>query len=327
MTPGSQPGFPGLLHLVGGSAPMVELAGFIAKAAPAISTVLIEGESGTGKELVARALHQHSKRSEGPFVAVNCAALPEALLESELFGHERGAFTGAGAEKKGKFELAAGGTLFLDEIGELPSGIQAKLLRALQERTIDRIGGTRPVPVDIRLVAATNRVLEAAAATGAFRQDLYFRLKVLSVRTTPLRERPEDIPALAEHFLRKFSRDAGRIVRGISPEALAILQNYDWPGNVRELQNVIEHAIVIGSTDMLLLSDFPRDFVERARRWSEGVVHGYYDLMDSFKRHLFETALQRTNGDYRQAAGMLGLHPSGMHRFLRQLELTHLLRK
>jgi len=314
-------------ELVGESAPMIELARFIAKAAPANSTVLIEGESGTGKELVARSLHRNSNRSNGPFVAINCAALPESLLESELFGYEKGAFTGAAAEKKGRFELAIGGTLFLDEVGELASGIQAKLLRVLQERTIDRIAGARPIPVDIRLVAATNRDLHSAVAAGEFRQDLYYRLKVLSVKTPPLRERPEDIPALARHFLLKLAGETGRAVRGISQEVLTILQNYDWPGNVRELQNVIEHAIVVGSTEMVLLTDLPQEFIESAGRCSEGVVYGYRDLVNAFKRHLLETALQRADGDYKEAAALLGLHPRGIHRFLKQLKLTYLLEK
>ena len=221
-------GSEGVHHdLVGSSAAMAKLIRFIGKAAPVNSSVLIQGESGTGKELVAHALHRNSRRPDGPFVAVNCAALPESLLESELFGHERGAFTGAVAQQKGKFELAAGGTLFLDEVGELSASIQAKLLRALQERTIDRIGGKQPLRIDIRLIAATNRDLRSAVAAGEFREDLYYRVKVLSVRTPPLRERPEDIPELIQHFLSKYARETGRDVRGISPEAESILCSSD----------------------------------------------------------------------------------------------------
>ena len=307
--------------LVGESVPMIELCRFIRKAAPTRATVLIQGEGGTGKERVARALHSNSQRSGGRFVAVNCAALSEALLESELFGHEKGAFTGAVVRQKGKFELASGGTLFLDEVGELGSAIQAKLLRALEEREIDRIGGGRPIAVDIRLIAATNRNLESAVAAGRFRQDLYYRLKVLSVRTPALAERRDDIPALARYFVFKCAREAGRVVRGISPEALAILGNYDWPGNVRELRNAIEYAVVLGSSDHILAEDLPDDILETTS--AEPLT--YHDAIDETKRRLFEAAFSRSNGDYKEAARLLGLHPKAIHRCLQNLNLSYLL--
>jgi transcriptional regulator with PAS, ATPase and Fis domain len=253
-------------EFIGESAPMRELMRFIGKAARVNSTVLIQGESGTGKELVARALFRNSPRCEGPFVAVNCAALTESLLESELFGYEKGAFTGADRQKIGKFELANGGTVFLDEVGELGPSIQAKLLRALQEREVDRIGGTRPVPIDVRFIAATNRDLECAVAAGRFREDLYYRLKVLSVTTPALRDRREDIPALVRYFLFKYARVADRVVLGISAETDEIFRKYDWPGNVRQLENVIEYALVLGSTEYILPADLPLEIVGGKRR-------------------------------------------------------------
>ena len=309
-------------EMIGNSAPMAQLARFIARAAPTTSNVLIEGESGTGKELVAQALHRNSMRYEGPFVAVNCAALPESLLESEFFGHERGAFTGAVSQQKGKFELAEGGTLFLDEIAELSVSIQAKLLRALEKRTIDRIGGRWPIPLDIRLIAATNRDLEREVAAGRFREDLYYRLKVLHVRTPALRDRREDIPALAEHFVLRFGKQARGEVKGISPEAESILKNYHWPGNVRQLQNVIEQAVVLGSTNIVLKEDLPDELLNR-----QGTgPRTYSEVMREFKCQLFKRAFDHAHGDYKEAAVLLGLHPNCVHRHLRNLNLTHLLR-
>ena len=307
--------------LVGGSLAMAELAGLIAKAAGANSTVLIQGESGTGKELVARAIHRSSPRSAGPFVAVNCAALPESLVESELFGHEKGAFTGAVSQKKGSFELATRGTLFLDEIGELPLGAQVKLLRALQEREIQRVGGTQPVRLDVRLIAATNRDLEAAAANNEFREDLYHRLNVICCRTPALRERREDILVLARHFTFGFARAAGRSVRGISDAAGRLLENYDWPGNVRELQNVIERAVVLGCTDMLLAEDLP----DRVRDSSERLPN-YLEAVDTTRRNLLEKAFARAGGNCRKAAALIGLRPTYVYKLLNNMNLTHLLR-
>src|SRR5215218_8375702 len=250
--------------MVGESAAVKRVYQFIARVAPADTTVLVRGESGTGKELAARALHQISPRRDRAFVAINCAALTETLLESELFGHERGAFTGALAQKKGKLEVADGGTLFLDEVGEMPATLQAKLLRVLQEREFERVGGTRTIRVDVRVVAATNRDLEEAVKAGAFRQDLYYRLNVVSFEMPPLRERREDIPLLASYFVSKYAAKFKRRVTGLSPEARACLAAYDWPGNVRELENAVERAVVLGSTDRVLPEDLPETVLDAA---------------------------------------------------------------
>jgi len=236
-------------NIVGVSGKMQEVFKLVHRAADTRSTVLIRGESGTGKELIARALHFNSQRASRPFVAVSCAALTETLLESELFGHEKGAFTGALTQKPGRFELANHGTLFLDEIAEITPAIQVKLLRVLQEREFERVGGTRPIRVDVRVVAATNKNLEEAVKKGEFRDDLYYRLQVIQIVVPPLRERPEDIPALAEHFLAKYCRENGRRLRRIAPEAMDRLLNYKYPGNVRELENIIERAVVFADRD------------------------------------------------------------------------------
>lgn len=236
-------------NIVGSSGKMQELFKVIERAADSRATVLIRGESGSGKELVARALHYNSSRASKPFIAVSCAALPETLLESELFGHEKNAFTGAVAQKPGRFELANQGTLFLDEIAEIPPSLQVKLLRVLQEREFERIGGTKSIKVDVRLVAATNKDLEAAVAQREFREDLYYRLQVIQVFVPPLRERREDIPALAEHFIAKYNRENGRKVQSVSQEALDLLMRYPFPGNVRELENAIERAVVMAEKD------------------------------------------------------------------------------
>ncbi len=316
---------PHTCDLIGDSAPMVELAKSIEKAAPTNSTVLIQGESGTGKELVAHAIVSKSNRSKGPFVALNCAGLPETLLESELFGHEKGAFTSADRQKKGKFELADGGTLFLDEVGELTPTAQAKLLRVLQEHEIDRLGGTRPIPIDIRLIVATNRDLQKWIATGRFREDLYYRLNVFSLRTPPLRERREDIPALAHHFAVKYGRETSRIVRGVSPEVLSMFEIHYWPGNVRELENIIHRAVLEGETDMVRLEDLPSDFSRVTTQQFRTNVGNYYKVMDETARQLCIQAFAVARGDYRTAAGILGLHQKSMHRLIRRLGLADLL--
>ena len=259
-------------NMVGRSQPMRALFDRIARVARTDATILLRGESGTGKELVARAAHRNSARSARPFVAVNCAALTESLLESELFGHEKGAFTGAIGLKKGKLELADEGTLFLDEIGELPLGLQAKLLRALQEREFDRVGGTRPVRVDFRLIAATNRDLEAGVEAGQFRQDLYYRINVVTLSLPALRDRPDDVPVLAEYFVRKHAPRCGRKVRGIAPEALAQLARHHWPGNVRELENVIEQALALGTDDAIVAADLPAMFDRTEEDRRDGVL-------------------------------------------------------
>ena len=313
--------------MIGESQSMLRLIEFIRRTARANSTVLVEGESGTGKELVARALHRNSPRRAGPFVAVNSAALSEGLLESELFGHERGAFTGADRQKKGKFEMASGGTLFLDEVGELGARIQAKLLRALQEREIDRIGGRAPVPVDIRLVAATNRDLEVAVAAGEFREDLYYRLNVLYVKTPPLRERRGDIPALAEHFVGKYAREGGVRPREVSSEAMLLLQSYDWPGNVRQLGNAIEQATVLGSAEVIGVGDLPQYLKNPLGSVSEGSdvaadpPQTLEEAVLQTKRDFVVNVLELTGGNRKEAAVILGIHPKSMCRFLDRLDL------
>jgi len=307
-------------NIVGESARMKEVFQFIRRVAPTDSTVLILGESGTGKELIARAIHRNSPRAESPFVAVNCAAITETLLESELFGHEKGAFTGATAQKKGKVEIANGGTLFLDEIGELAPGLQAKLLRVLQEREFERVGGTRPIRLDIRLIAATNRNLEKAIESGSFRRDLYYRLNVVGVSMPALRERRDDILPLAEHFIAKSGRKGSTRMRTISPEAQACLANYDWPGNVRELENAIERASVLGSGDTILPDDLPEAILEGGAPTLDqsGKYHG---AVKESKKQLVLQALQQTNGSYVEAAKVLGIHPNSLLRLIRSLNI------
>ncbi len=307
-------------NMVGGSPAMRKVFDFIRRVAPTDSTVLVQGESGTGKELVAHALHRNSPRAEQPFVAINCAAITESLLESELFGHEKGSFTGAGTQKKGKVEVADGGTLFLDEIGELALGLQAKLLRVLQEREFERVGGTKPIKLDIRLVAATNRSLPEAIKAGTFRSDLYYRLNVVTLSMPALRDRREDISVLADHFVAKASRKCKARVKPFSPEALAALTHYDWPGNVRELENALERALVLGSTDSILPDDLPEAVLEAgstAAAWPDK----YHGSIKETKKQLILQALQQANGDYIEAAKALGMHPNSLLRLVRTLDL------
>ena len=311
--------------MIGESGRMRDIYQFIGRVAAFDSTVLIRGESGTGKELVARAIHRNSKRAGRPFVAINCAALTESLLESELFGHEKGAFTGAIAQKKGKIEVADSGTLFLDEIGELAPTLQAKLLRVLQEREFDRVGGTRPIKVDIRLIAATNRNIEEAIKTAGFRQDLFYRLNVVSVNLPSLRDRREDIPLLATYFIQKYSREATRPVAGISPEAHALLKQYDWPGNVRELENAVERAVVLGSSDHIRPEDLPEALVERKEPSSSNILR-YHDTVNSVKRQLIIKAVQQAGGNFTEAAKLLNLHPNYLHRLIRNMDIRKDLR-
>jgi transcriptional regulator with GAF, ATPase, and Fis domain len=306
-------------QMIGESRAMQRVYRFIERTASTDATVLIRGESGTGKELVARAVHANSPRSHGPFVAINCAALPEALLESELFGHERGAFTGAVGQLRGRLELADRGTVFLDEIGELATTLQAKLLRVLQDRVIERIGGRRAVPIDIRLIAATNRDLDRAIADGHFRRDLYYRLNVVSIEVPALKTRREDIPLLAAYFVRKYSSRCKRSVKGISPEARALLMRYDWPGNVRELENAIERAVVLGSTDVIHVDDLPEALLERASEDAAGT--GFHERVAAEKRAIIKEALERAGGNVAQAARDLGLQPTYLHRLIRNLEV------
>jgi transcriptional regulator with GAF, ATPase, and Fis domain len=312
--------------MVGESPRMREVYQFISKVARSNSTVLLLGESGTGKELVARAIHQNSARNRQPFVAINCAAIADTLLESELFGHERGAFTGAASQTRGKLEMAQGGTVFLDEIGELAPQLQAKLLRVLQEHEFTRVGGTRPIKLDIRLITATNRDLERAASDGAFRPDLYYRLNVVSKCLPPLRERREDIPQLSSHFIRKYSARVGRKVLGLARRAETCLLNYSWPGNVRELENAIEHAIVLGSSELLLLEDLPESVLDAApaETASAGEFHA---AVRETKRQLIRAALAESDGSYTKAAQRLGLQRNYLHRLIRNLDLQDALRK
>ena len=307
--------------MVGESESMSEVYKFVSRVAPRESTVLIQGESGTGKELVARAIHNNSARANRPFVAINCAAIVDTLLESELFGHEKGAFTGAVAQKKGKLETAEGGTVFLDEVGELAAPLQAKLLRVLQEREFERVGGTRPVKLDIRLITATNVDLNEASRNGKFRQDLYYRLNVVSIVVPPLRERKDDIPLLAAYFADRYSEKVNRRVVGISPKARACLVRYGWPGNVRELENAIERAIVLGSTELILPEDLPDSVLEETGSSGEPVT-ALHDGIREAKRKLIEQAIEQADGNYTEAAGILGVHPNHLFRLIRTLNLT-----
>ena len=296
--------------MVGRHPEMARIYQVIVQIAEAPTTVLVTGESGTGKELVARAIHQRSPRAGQPFVAVNVAAIPETLVESELFGHERGAFTGAHARKLGKFELAHGGTIFLDEIGSLRLDLQTKLLRALQEREVERLGGLRPVPIDVRVVAATNVNLRQAVRTHAFREDLYYRLNVVPIHVPPLRERREDIPFLVEHFVRKIARECRRQVDGVSAGALGVLSRYDWPGNVRELENVIHRAVVLSSGPVVMLRDVPLDVAmpETGSGLTEDTGLPLREACERFEQQYVLRVLERVQWNVSRAARLLGVH-------------------
>jgi transcriptional regulator with GAF, ATPase, and Fis domain len=309
-------------NMIGESAPMQRIYQRISRVAPSDTTVLICGESGTGKELAARAIHAYSERRENAFVAINCATLTEALLESELFGHEKGAFTGAVSQKKGRIEVAERGTIFFDEVGELPLSVQPKLLRVLQERQFERLGSTRPIKADVRVIAATNKDLEAAVKQGSFRKDLYYRLNVVSLTMPALSERCEDIPLLASYFVSKYSKKCKRKVAGITPEARACLTEYGWPGNVRELENAIEHAIVLGTTDSISLDDLPDAIIE-GRRPSQQTTTKFYRAIVETKKHLIIDALKQADDNYIKAAELLGIHPNNLHRLIRTLGLKN----
>jgi Nif-specific regulatory protein len=301
------------------SAKMRDLQRQIGKVAPSNSNVLILGESGTGKELIARAIHRNSLRASGPFVAINCAALADTLLESELFGHEKGAFTGAIAQKKGKLEMAEAGTVLLDEIGELSQVLQAKLLRVLQQREMERVGGTKTIKLDIRILAATNRDLDDAVKKGLFRQDLFYRLNVVVLKAPALRDRPEEILPLAEHFAKKYARECGRKITGLAPAARAYLRSYLWPGNVRELENAIERAVVLGSADTILPEDLPDQI--RESHPAELSATLYEEALEDAKRKVVLKAFQQANYDHETAAKMLGLHPNYLHKLIRTMDL------
>jgi DNA-binding NtrC family response regulator len=304
--------------IIGKSSPMQEVYKLIGRVANSDTTVLITGESGTGKELVARTLHRNSMRSDEPFITVNCAALPETLLESELFGHEKGAFTGAMARRQGRFEQANKGTIFLDEIGEMSPATQKKLLRVLQERSFERVGGNVTVKVDVRVLAATNRDLERAVATGAFREDLYYRLNVINIHMPPLRERREDIPLLIEHFLSRRRHRDGDTPARIAYKALDLLVDYDWPGNVRQLENTIERATVLSQDGLITLNHVSLPTNEREQlpllhtAMNELLQHGYRleEILDTVRREVVQAALQRHEGDRAAAARALGVEQS-----------------
>jgi DNA-binding NtrC family response regulator len=309
LTPSGVDSADGFEGLVGRHPEMVRIYQRITQIAATPTTVLITGESGTGKELVARAIHQRSDRGGQAFVAINVAAIPEALVESELFGHEKGAFTGAHARRLGKFELAHGGTLFLDEIGSLRLDLQSKLLRALQEREVERLGGTRPVPVDVRVLAATNVNLRQAVRDRTFREDLYYRLHVVPIHVPPLRERREDVPRLVQHFVRKFARECHRDVRAVSAGALDALVRYDWPGNVRELENVIQRAVVLAGGSVLHLEDVPLDvsMPETVSLLARDTLP-LREACDQFERQYVLRMLERCQWNVSRAARHLGVH-------------------
>jgi DNA-binding NtrC family response regulator len=289
------------------------------------STILLLGESGTGKEVFAHTIHQWSPRRDKPFVVVNCVALSEHLLESELFGHEKGAFTGAHQAKKGKFETANGGTVFLDEIGDMPLTLQTKLLRVLQDHEFERVGGTRPISSDIRVLAATNRDLDEAVQAGRFRADLFYRLNVIRIVLPPLRDRREDIPALAQHFMARYAVETKRPVRRITAEAMDLLARYHWPGNVRELANTIERAVVLCAGEMIAAADLALPGAHPPSRShdpvSTGETEGFHELIDSYRRQVLVSALRRTNGNHTQAARLLGLHRTYFLRLLKKLDI------
>lgn len=309
-------------ELVGNSEALKNIESQIARVAATQATVLIRGESGVGKELVARAIHFNSSRREGPFVTINCAALTESLLESELFGHEKGAFTGATERLIGKFESAHQGTIFLDEIGEMSLSTQAKFLRVLEGHSFERVGGNTPIRVDVRVVAATNRPLEEAVRSGAFRRDLFFRLQVVEIQVPPLRDRPSDIPILAEHFLARFVRETGRRIRGISTEAMAKLQSYHWPGNVRELRNVIERAVALAPGPTLEATDIWLSTLESGivAKDESQVAFQPLSLEELEKRHILQT-LQYTRWNKSQAAALLGIERSTLDRKIKAYDL------
>ena len=311
-------------EIVGQSVEMRKLGLLIGQVSRTSATVLITGESGTGKELIARAIHRQGPRRDKPFVPVNPAAIVESLLESELFGHERGAFTGAYQKKLGKFELAQGGTLFLDEIATLKADLQVKLLRVLQEREIERVGGTRRIPVDVRIIAATNGDLKRAIAAGAFREDLYYRLNVVPIAVPPLRNRRHDIPLLVDHFVRKYNQRFGKRVSGLVPEALAALEDYRWPGNVRELQNVVERAVALGDGPMVHLEDLPMDVVmgERHLREGDSPALPLAEALDQVERQIVSRVLDRVRWSQNEAAEILGLHRNTLLRKIAKWGLT-----
>ncbi|HXH12862.1 MAG TPA: sigma-54 dependent transcriptional regulator [Alphaproteobacteria bacterium] len=317
-------GYHPFVDIVGRDEKMLEIFELIKRVADSDATVLITGESGTGKELIARAIHQHSHRAQKPFVAVNCTAIPENLIESELFGHERGAFTGAVQRRIGKFELAHHGTLFLDEIGSMRLDMQTKLLRALQEREIERVGGERTLKVDVRVVAATNADLRELVKARTFRDDLYYRLNVIPIYVPPLRERPTDIPLLVHYFLEKYNRQFNRHVRGFSPAAMEVLQAYHWPGNVRELENIVERLVVISNHEIIQQRELPLDLQSTQAHLVDALDEEECDLrkaVQQFEREYIRRVLEKTRWNQTAAARILGIHRNTLLGKIEQLDL------
>lgn len=295
------------VEIVGRSPAMQNIYKLLGRVAQSDATVLIQGESGTGKELIAKALHYHSPRWEGPFVAINCSAIPRELLESELFGYERGAFTGAEKLKKGKFEMANGGTIFLDEVGNMSSPIQSKVLRVLQEREVDRVGGERPIPVDVRVVAATNASLEEMIEKGTFREDLFYRLNVITITLPPLRERREDIPLLVDRFIQRYNRETKKDVRGMSRKALDILLRYRFPGNVRELENIVERAVVLEDEELIQPERLPFTDAGAELASAGGEGSGEFPTLEEMEKRHVAAALRRSKGVKTEACRLLGI--------------------
>ncbi len=309
-------------NIVARSPKMQEVLATVERVAPTNSTVLLGGESGVGKDLIARAIHEKSRRASGPFLKINSTAIPENLLESELFGFEKGAFTGAVASKPGKFELADKGTLFLDEIGDVPPVTQVKLLRVLQEREFERLGGTRTVKVDVRLIAATNKDLRQALEQGTFREDLYYRLNVVPIDIAPLRERKEDVPDLVNLFISRFTGESGKPVEGITPEAMQILVNYHWPGNVRELQNIVERACALAKGNVLNPSDIHLDIRPAKSTNSPGGFLPDGMTLEQWEDEMVQEALRRANGNKSQAARLLGLSRNALRYRLSKIGIS-----
>jgi len=311
-------------NIIGKSKPMQGVFDMIRRVAHTKATVLITGESGTGKELTAKAIHFNSPRRNKPFVAVSCAALTETLLESELFGHEKGAFTGAGAMKKGRFEVADGGTLFLDEVGEISPQLQVKLLRVIEEMSFERVGGTRTIHVNVRLLAATNKDLKAEVEKGGFREDLYFRLNVVNINLPPLRKRPEDIPILAAHFANKYAQEMGKEKMEIAPEAMEFLCNHRWPGNVREFEHAIERAVLLSKANRIEMKDLPKDLIgfsdlEVPIDWQK--LSNLPETLDAIEKRLIEKALGLSNNVQSQAANLLGIPRANLQYRLKKHNL------
>ena len=311
--------------IVGASHGMMAVYKSVARAAASDATVLVLGESGTGKEMVARVLHSRSRRSRGPFVPINCAAIPENLLESELFGHEKGAFTGAIGRRIGRFERASGGTLFLDEIGDMSLALQSKILRALQEREIERVGGSNAVPIDVRIVAATNRDLQGAVAEGRFREDLYYRLAVVALTLPPMRERGSDIDLLASHFVAFYAREHARPVRAIAEEVFGVLRLHPWPGNVRQLRNAMERAVVMSDGEVLLPHHLPPDILHPPASRGSLDEPGEMPLvtLEEMEKRMIRRALRETQDNLTMAAERLGIHRNTLRRKIAEYEIEH----